>query len=226
MKSRRAGDSEPFLDERAQREGVGRQRLAMDGVRIAIGRELQRVEAKRLGALDSVAGQAVAGRRDAVAAGWARAPRHLVHRDRMPAPRRSARRSRRSSTVTHRDAVAFHNNRVSTLRPAKLNSFQNRVPTGNSHAASSATSIVVPGGRNTHRVLVAPSDHSGYCGENGRLRLSTTFICPGTYRPVSLSRAGACGSPSPAADQTRTRPLAARRSRRSSSALRSPHDAS
>jgi hypothetical protein len=37
--------------------------------------------------------------------------------------------------------------RVSTLRPPNLNSFQNRVPTGNSHSFTFEVSIVVPGGR-------------------------------------------------------------------------------
>jgi hypothetical protein len=32
------------------------------------------------------------------------------------------------------------------------------------------TSIVVPSGNRTHRDFRAPSLHSGYCGEKGRLR--------------------------------------------------------
>jgi hypothetical protein len=59
---------QPFLDKRAQGESARRERLAMNGERIAIGRELQRIEAEGLGALDAVACQTVAGRRDAVPA--------------------------------------------------------------------------------------------------------------------------------------------------------------
>ena len=69
-----------------------------------------------------------------------------------------------------RPAEARHNIRVSTLRPLKVNSFQNFVPTGIFHSSGSEVSIADPAGRNTQRALTAPSDHNGYCGENGRLR--------------------------------------------------------
>src|SRR5262245_22547228 len=62
----------------------------------------------------------------------------------------------------------FHKSRVSTLRPLRLNSFQNLVPTGKSHARSEVASIVVPRGSEIHLRLLRPSDHSGYCGRNGR----------------------------------------------------------
>src|SRR5262245_50413075 len=81
--------------------------------------------------------------------------------------------------------------RVSTFRPAHSNSFQNLVPVGKRHASTSETSIFVPSGNWTHRDFAAPSDHSGYCGTNGRLRGS--IIKPGpsvTYSPVPDSRSG------------------------------------
>ncbi len=53
--------------------------------------------------------------------------------------------------------------RVSTRRPW-ANSFQKRVPTGNSHAVGSEASMDVPGGSRSQRRFWAPSDHSGYCG--------------------------------------------------------------
>src|SRR5262249_29189728 len=63
-------------------------------------------------------------------------------------------------------ADVFHNIRVSILRPLKLNSFQNFVPTGKSHASSDVASIELSGGRAIHRRFFSPSDHSGYCGRN------------------------------------------------------------
>ena len=63
-------------------------------------------------------------------------------------------------------------NSVSTLLPLDDNSFQNFVPTGSSQLARSATSIIDPAGRRTQRRFAAPSLHSGYAGENVRLRES------------------------------------------------------
>ena len=96
--------------------------------------------------------------------------------------------------MIHRSGVAFHSRRVSTLRPPKANSFQNRVPTGNSQAWVERASIVAPGGRYTQRRLVAPSVQSGYCGANGRLRASTTPGRPCAKSPVSERRSGGRGS--------------------------------
>ncbi len=89
-----------------------------------------------------------------------------------PAPRRSARRSRRRTRTPSGSCAVCHRKRVSTLRPLNENSFQNFVPTGSSHFARSATLICDPTGNRTQRRFVAPSLHSGYCGENGRLRAS------------------------------------------------------
>lgn len=47
--------------------------------------------------------------------------------------------------------------RVSTRTPFRLNSFQARVPTGNSHWSGSVASIVVPAGSCNQRRLSAPS---------------------------------------------------------------------
>jgi hypothetical protein len=58
--------------------------------------------------------------------------------------------------------------RVSTGRPSKANSFQNRVPTGNSQASGSEASMTPPSGRDIHRRFVAPSVQSGYWGAKKR----------------------------------------------------------
>src|SRR5690349_25131639 len=68
--------------------------------------------------------------------------------------------------------LVLQRKRVSTFLPLKENSFQNFVPTGSSQLPRSATSIFDPAGRRTQRRLVAPSLHSGYCGEKLRLRES------------------------------------------------------
>src|SRR6186997_1905984 len=73
---------------------------------------------------------------------------------------------------THRSLPVRHRKRVSTLRPLNENSFQNLVPTGSFHFSRLATSICDPEGSRTQRRLLAPSLHSGYCGEKGRLRES------------------------------------------------------
>src|SRR6478735_9065079 len=93
--------------------------------------------------------------------------------------------------------LVCHRNLVSTLRPLKENSFQNFVPTGNSHLPSSATLICEPSGSRTHRRFVAPSLHSGYCGENRRLRESIFNLAASEYSPVwdrNRGATGACGS--------------------------------
>ena len=72
--------------------------------------------------------------------------------------------------------MARHSIRVSTLRPSNANSFQSRVPTGNSHVSASRAVIRPPAGSWIQRDLPAPSVHSGYCGENGRFRGSTVSV--------------------------------------------------
>jgi hypothetical protein len=57
--------------------------------------------------------------------------------------------------------------RVSTRRPT-ANSFHSRVPRGNSQASGFDASMNVPAGSAIQRRFVAPSDHSGYCGEKAR----------------------------------------------------------
>src|SRR5262245_51897329 len=57
-----------------------------------------------------------------------------------------------------RSAVARQINRVSALRPLKLNSFQNFVPTGNAQSPGTVVSIAIPGGREIQRTFDAPSD--------------------------------------------------------------------
>ena len=52
------------------------------------------------------------------------------------------------------------------MRRPSENSFQRRVPTGKTHAFGLDASMAVPGGSAIQWRLVAPSDHSGYCGEN------------------------------------------------------------
>jgi hypothetical protein len=70
--------------------------------------------------------------------------------------------------ICHSLTDVFQDIRVSILRPFRLNSFQNLVPTGYFHTHSDVASIELPSGKYTHRFFVIPSDHSGYCGRNGR----------------------------------------------------------
>src|SRR5688572_31425633 len=98
---------------------------------------------------------------------------------------------------THRSSLTRHNIRVSTLRPSKLNSFQNLVPIGNSHFDKLVASMALPSGNRIHRFFSAPSVHSGYCGEKGRLRGSIVIVPPAAYRPVSDRSAGATGVVTP-----------------------------
>ena len=63
---------------------------------------------------------------------------------------------------------------------SNANSFQNRVPTGNSHASGRLASIEVPGGSAIQRRFVAESAHSGYCGENGNTPGCTVVTEPAT----------------------------------------------
>ena len=86
-------------------------------------------------------------------------------------------------------SLARHSIRVSTLRPSKANSFQKRVPIGNSHWSTFRASIVAPGGSRIHRAFRAPSVHSGYCGAKARFCGSTACV-PGRYRPVCDNRSG------------------------------------
>ena len=64
--------------------------------------------------------------------------------------------------------------RVSTRRPAKANSFQNRVPAGNPQASGSDASMAVPGGSEIQRRLAAPSVQSAYWGAKARCAGSTS----------------------------------------------------
>src|SRR5688500_20240460 len=74
--------------------------------------------------------------------------------------------------------------RVSTGVPSTANSFQNFAPRGNSQASAFDASTAVPSGNDSQRRLVAPSDHSGYCGTN---------VVGGSRHPVSLSSGGRGG---------------------------------
>src|SRR5262245_33231695 len=95
--------------------------------------------------------------------------------------------------------------RVSTRRPPIENSFQNRIPAGNVQAAARDASITPPGGIDTQRRLVAPSDQSGYCGLNERMPGRTRSTESGSKRPVSrrLSGKGAGASLDAVADVAR-----------------------
>lgn len=52
-----------------------------------------------------------------------------------------------------------------SIRRAKENSFQMRVPIGKTQASGSDASMALPAGSAIQRRLSAPSDQSGYCGE-------------------------------------------------------------
>ena len=77
-----------------------------------------------------------------------------------------------------------------SARVLNLNSFQNRVPTGNRQTSGFDASIHVPWGSDIHRDLIAPSVHRGYCGENWMRPGVMDLAFQSAYRPVSRRRAG------------------------------------
>ena len=48
--------------------------------------------------------------------------------------------------------------------------------------------MTLPGGIEAQRLLVAPSDQSGYCGTKDRMPGRTASTDPGSKSPVSLNR--------------------------------------
>ena len=75
-------------------------------------------------------------------------------------------------------------------RPPNENSFHSRVPGGKTKASGSRASMAAPEGSRIQRRLAAPSDHSGYCGENDRLPARISVLVPaGGERGLAVAEA-------------------------------------
>lgn len=80
--------------------------------------------------------------------------------------------------------------RVSRRRPARLNSLNANVPTGNCHEVGACASITAPCGTSSQRFFSVPSLHSGYAGENSTAPPCSRWAAMSWYSPVSDKRGG------------------------------------